>query len=88
MIWSKNEFEKELEDGTIYKQSATFKSWTFGGALHRMDGPALIWADGVSMWYSHGFNITENIKSWASTMEIDLENLTKEDILLITIKYG
>lgn len=31
-----------------------YEEWHHDGNLHRDDGPAAIWPDGVMMWYKHG----------------------------------
>ncbi|WP_276947111.1 hypothetical protein [Ferrimicrobium acidiphilum] len=38
--------------GTITKSGS--KEWRLHGRLHRLDGPAVIYADGSERWYRHG----------------------------------
>ena len=35
------------------------KSWVTNGKLHREDGPAIEWSDGVKEWYLNGKLLTE-----------------------------
>lgn len=72
--------------------------------LHRTDGPALVWSDGSSFWYSNGLLHREdgpaaiwpdgtlewflNGKQIIDEEDIKLFPLTEEDIIYMRIKYG
>jgi hypothetical protein len=36
--------------------------WLEGDVVHRGDGPAVIFPDGVSRWYLHGREVTRDVK--------------------------
>ena len=36
------------------------KEWYFNGQLHRVDGPAIEWADGSKEWYLNGKELTKS----------------------------
>lgn len=38
--------------------------WVENGAVHRPDGPAVIFPDGVERWYIHGKEITRDVKTY------------------------
>ena len=67
------------------------------GAFHRLDGPAVIWNDNMdngienftkNQWWIHGFPVDDLIKPWAEGMNIDLDNLSEEDKIIITIVWS
>ena len=68
----------EYHDGTNY--------WYINGLLHRLDGPAIIESTGSKYWYINGKNVTKQITEWVIEQDIDLDNLTDEDTLLIKLK--
>lgn len=36
-----------------------YKSWFLNGKLHREDGPAIIWSDGLHEWWLNGSEYTK-----------------------------
>ena len=44
---------------TLYKNSYNFIEWRQNGKYHRLDGPAIEWADGTKAWYINNFKMTE-----------------------------
>ncbi len=88
MKWSKTDIKEMLPDGTLYTKTSTFECWTKDGRLNRLDGPAIIWYDGLSDWYVNGNIITKNIYEWANNVSIDLSNLTDHDKLLLVFTWS
>ena len=44
------------------------------GQLHRLDGPAVEWADGIKSWYLNGVEVTED-QVMNETKELTLAQL-------------
>lgn len=38
--------------------------WLANNAVHRSDGPAVIFPDGVERWYIHGKEVTRDVKTY------------------------
>ena len=80
----------EIEEGVIY----FWKTHTHDSGLteynqHRFDGPAVIWNDGVGdMWYINGFDVDNKIYKWAKAQNIDLNDLSDEDKVLIKLAWA
>lgn len=49
-----------LSEHTCHTDSQGNKKWELNGKLHRVDGPAKIWADGSEEWYQNGKRHREN----------------------------
>ena len=58
------------------------------GKIHRFDGPAYIRHNGYTSWYINGFFVSDEITEWAKENNIDLDNLTKYDKLLIKLVWA
>ena len=58
------------------------KEWWVDGVLHRKNGPAIIYSTGRKAWYVNGILYIDN-ESFQKAA-----NLTDEDMLMITLKYG
>ena len=71
---------------TIYSNGAL--SWSKNNGYHRLDGPATIDSEGKTKWWINGNDITTNIKSWANDQDIDLNNLSDDDKVLIKLTWG
>ena len=67
-------------DGTQY--------WYINGKPHREDGPAVIFPDGEQYWHINGHEITDKIKKWAKDRDINLDNLTEMDKMVIKLEWG
>ncbi len=76
------------EDGPAVEFPDGHKEWAINGELHRLDGPAIEYSDGSYEWWINDTNITEEINRWAKENDIDLDNLTTEDIALIKLFWG
>ena len=75
------------EDGPAVELSNGTKKWFINGKLHKLDGPAIIWNDGSYLWYINSYNVTNKIHQWAKENDIDLNNLTDVDKLLIKLTW-
>ncbi len=60
--------------------------WFKDGKLHREDGPAIIWPSGYQEWYKDGKEITDDIIKWAKDRDIDLNNLSDDDKMVLKIE--
>ena len=63
------------------------QEWFIDGELHRIDGPAVITGD-YQAWYIHGYIVTDKIHEWAKINNIDLDNLTDDDKVLIKLVWS
>ena len=73
------------EDGPAVIGVSGFKEWYIHGKRHRLDGPAVEFADGRKFWCVNGKEITTKIAQWAKENDIDLDNLSEDDTLLIKL---
>ena len=56
---------------------------------HRWDGPAEMAYHGGNCWFFNGKSInTDELYFWADDNDIDLDNLTKDDINLMKLYWG
>ena len=55
---------------------------------HRLDGPTVIYDNGRKEWWINGFGVTTPIRSWAKDNDIDLDNLTNDDKVLINLAWS
>ncbi len=74
------------EDGPAYINSNGSQSWFKNGKLHKEDGPAIIHPDGTKYWYKDGKHITDDIINWAKDRDIDLNNLSDNDKIILKIE--
>ena len=74
------------EDGPAVECANGDKQWWSNDRRHRLDGPAIIESTGSKYWYINGKNVTKQITEWVIEQDIDLDNLTDEDTLLIKLK--
>ena len=58
------------------------------GLRHRIDGPAIIGRDGINEWHINGYNVDQKIREWATTMNIDLDDLSDGDRGVIVLVWG
>lgn len=63
--------------------------YSVNGLRHRIDGPAVLW-DGSKqgLWYVNGFCVDKEIRQWSNEMEIDLENLSEDDKVIIAMMWS
>ena len=76
------------EDGPAVEYKEGTKEWHVNGKLHRLDGPAYIRNNGESEWYINDCDVTSEIYPWAKENDIDLNNLSNEDINLIKLFWS
>ena len=76
------------EDGPAIELKSGTQIWCFEGEYHKLDGPAFILVNAGSEWWINGFFVDEEITTWASENDIDLDNLTDVDKLLIKLTWA
>ena len=76
------------EDGPAAIWEGGIGEWYINGKHHRENGPAVIYPDGSQYWYNNGHDITDEITEWAKDRDIDLNNLTKMDKMIISLEWG
>ena len=54
--------------------------------LHRTDGPAKIYKD-IQEWWFNGNEITKEFKDWANQRDIDINNLTDFEKIIIKTEF-
>ncbi len=74
------------EDGPAIIDPDGRQTWYKDGNLHREDGPAIIHPDGTKYWYKDGKEITDDIINWAKDRDIDLNNMTDYDKMVLKIE--
>jgi len=89
LIFQKGEQEWHIngalhrEDGPAFIGANGYQEWYINGKRHREDGPAVIDADGTQYWWINDKYVTNEVVTWANTCDIDLDNLTEPDKLLL-----
>jgi hypothetical protein len=71
------------EDAPAIIGSDGCQLWYLNDKCHREDGPAIIWPDGTQRWYLNGKNITKEITNWANERNIDLNNMSDFDKMIL-----
>jgi hypothetical protein len=74
------------EDGPAYISKSGNQAWYKDGKVHREDGPAYIDSDGSQYWYINNKDITDDITNWAKDRNIDLNNLSDDDKMVLKIE--
>jgi hypothetical protein len=74
------------EDGPAIILSYERQYWYKDGNLHREDGPAVIYSNGSKAWYKDGKHITNDIIIWANDRNIDLNNLSDYDKIILKME--
>ncbi len=70
----------------IYTDGTQF--WYTNGFFHREDGPAVIYPNGFEEWYLNDHDITDEIHKWAKDRDIDLNNMSEMDKMIIKLEWG
>ena len=68
----------------------TFKS-SSKRKMHSLYSPYVKSENGIVVevkWYINGYDVTIEITKWAKERDIDLDNLTDEDKMIIMIEWG
>ena len=76
------------EDGPAAIYSNGRQYWFINSERHRENGPAVIYPDGTHQWFINGHDITHKIKKWAKDHDIDLDNLSEMDKMIIKLEWG
>ena len=76
------------EDGPAAIYPDGEQHWCINGKRHREDGPAVIYPNGGKYWYINDHDITDEIRKWAKNRDIDLNNLTEMDKMIISFEWG
>jgi hypothetical protein len=87
MIWAKNGI-LHRENGPALDYSNGIKQWWIDGKHHRLDGPATLFPDGNNHWFINDFRVTDKITLWAKERDIDLNNLSDLDKVVIALEWG
>ena len=77
--------KKHREDGPAVIYTDGDQYWYKDDKLHHEDGPAVIYSDGDQFWYIHNVDITDDVNEWAEQCNIDLDNMSDSDKLLLKI---
>ena len=59
-----------MTEPTRTVDAAGTQEWHVNGQRHRLDGPALIWANGYQEWCVRGQNITTQANAWMQTQAV------------------
>jgi hypothetical protein len=78
--------KRHREDGPAYIGCYGTQEWYINDKRHREDGPAYIGCYGTKYWYINGKHITKEINTWAKERNIDLNNMTDEDKMVLKIE--
>ena len=74
------------EDGPAIIGADGDKEWWINGKLHRLCGTAIDY-NGRKEWWINGYNVSTQIRKWATENNIDLDNLTDIDKALIKLVW-
>jgi hypothetical protein len=74
------------EDGPAIIGPDGSQKWYVNGKRHREDGPAYIGSNGRQLWYLNNKNITKDVTNWASERNIDLNNMSDVDKMVLKIE--
>lgn len=100
-VFKNEDGEYHREDGpaiifdpevTVQLGNVTFRGgeiWMIDGKQHRLDGPACIQLDPFfQQWWFNNRIASPHIEKWAEERNIDIDNLTEEDKLVIKVEWG
>jgi hypothetical protein len=62
------------------------QAWFLNGKRHGEDGPAIIYSDGTQTWWLNGKHITKEVNNWANERNIDLNNMSDMDKMILKIE--
>jgi hypothetical protein len=72
------------EDGPAIIYPDGTQEWFLNGNLHREDGPAYIGSNVYQQsWYINDINITKEVNNWANERNINLNNMSDEDKMIL-----
>jgi hypothetical protein len=84
--WKDDELHREDGPAVIWPNGTQF--WYINGKYHREDGPAIIRPDGTQYWYINDKEITNDITIWAKERNIDLNNMSDDDKIILKIELN
>ena len=87
-VWLNDVGVYHREDGPAVEWWHGGKDWYVNGVKHRLDGPATINRIGNKIWFINGFDVNNKITKWAKERDIDLDNLSEEDKMIIQLEWG
>ena len=76
------------EDGPAIDWPDRTAIWYIKNNRHRLDGPAVIFDRCSSIWCINDHDVTDEITKWAKDNDIDLDNLSEDDKLLIKLTWS
>lgn len=57
-------------DELSFEETVSYKAWRRDGKLHKEDGPAVIYSDGLECYYFDGEQLTkERFDAWRKSLE-------------------
>ena len=59
-----------MTEPTRTVDAAGTQEWWVNSQRHRLDGPAVIYANGSQEWWVRGQNITTQVNSWMQTQAV------------------
>jgi hypothetical protein len=74
------------EDGPAVIHPNGTQVWLLNGNIHREDGPAFIDPNGTQCWFLNGKEITDEVNDWAKERNIDLNNLSHNDRIILKLE--
>ena len=80
--------KRHREDGPARIYPDGTQEWYISGKRHRENGPAVIYQDGRQYWCINGHDVNDQIAEWAKDRDIDLNNLTEMDKMIISLEWG
>jgi hypothetical protein len=82
--WLNGKLHREDGPAVIWPDGTEY--WYLNGKRHREDGPAYIGSNGRQLWYLNNKNITKDVTNWASERNIDLNNMSDVDKMVLKIE--
>ena len=83
--WYKDD-KLHRDDGPAVIYPDGYQAWWKDGNLHREDGPAIIYPNRRQSWYINDKDITDDITNWAKDRNIDLNNFSDDDKMVLKIE--
>ncbi len=83
-----DDFKTHREDGPARIYPDGSEEWCINGKCHREDGPAVIYPNREQRWFINGNDITNKIHKWAKDRDIDLNNMSEMDTMIIKLEWG
>ena len=78
----------KLVEHTILQNGLPWATTSDMPILHRLDGPAIVWANGSTNWFINGYNVSTQLRKWAKENGINFSRLSNEDKALIKLIWA